>query len=193
MNTFVQSVIQLQTTLPFVEGFTIPQQANQLEEFLKGHPEIKCIGEVGFNVGMSSATFLNISPDTIVYAFDLGEWPYVAKQKQLIDTLWPNRHMLTIGDSRVSVPQFSTLVKNEPIFDFVFIDGGHQGDVPYSDMTNFLKLLKPGGIMCIDDICGEPYARPVVAAYQRLLSEKKVEHSIHYDCAPRGWAYCRKL
>lgn len=192
MDTFVQSVIQLQTGLPFVEGFTSPQQAKQLEEFIKSHPEIKTIGEVGFNVGMSSAVFLNTNPDIQVYSFDLGEWTYIGKQKGLIDSLWPNRHMLMIGDSRQSVPFFKSLVK-EPLFDFVFIDGGHQGDIPYSDILNFLELLKPGGYLCIDDICAEPFARSVVAAYQRAIEEKRIEHIIHYDAAPRGWAYCRKL
>jgi predicted O-methyltransferase YrrM len=192
MDTFVQSVIELQTKLPFVEGFTHPQQAQQLESFLKEHPEIKTIGEVGFNVGMSSAVFLHAIPDAKVYSFDIGHWSYVGHQKALIDRLWPGRHMLTIGDSRQSVPQFTELVK-EPIFDFVFIDGGHQDNIPISDIMNFLKLVKPGGILCIDDVCGEPFAKPVVAAYMKAVEEKLVEHIMHYDCAPRGWAYCRKL
>jgi predicted O-methyltransferase YrrM len=192
MDTFVQSVIHLQQTLPFVEGFTIPQQASQLEQFLKEHPELTTIGEIGFNVGMSSAVFLNVRERTRVISFDLGQWPYVGHQKALIDRLWPNRHTLLIGDSRQSVPQFHE-IHPEPIFDFVFVDGGHQGDVPYKDVVNMLPLLKPGGIMCIDDVCDEPYAQTVVQTYNRLLEEKKVEHIIHYKSDPRGWVYCRKL
>ncbi len=191
MNTFVQSIVSLQTSLPFVEGFTSPQQAAQLEEFLVAHPEITTIGEIGFNVGMSSSVFLNVRETTRVISFDLGEWSYVGKQKALIDQLWPNRHTLLIGDSRQSVPQLHTL-HPEPLFDFVFVDGGHQGDVPYRDVLNMLPLLKEGGIICIDDVCDEPYAQTVVQTYTRLVKEQKVEHIVHYKSGLRGWVYCRK-
>ena len=36
--------------------------------------------------------------------------------------------------------------------DFIFIDGGHLGEVPYLDMINTKDRLKIGGLYLIDDM-----------------------------------------
>jgi len=71
-------------------------------EFLSNlarRPGIKLIGEIGFNVGLSSYAFLEANPQAHVYSFDLAEYDYVKPAKDHIDKTFPGRHTLIIGDS----------------------------------------------------------------------------------------------
>jgi predicted O-methyltransferase YrrM len=33
----------------------------------------------------------------------------------------------------------------------IFIDGGHDGDIPFEDLKNALQLCKPGTLILVDD------------------------------------------
>ena len=193
MDRFVESIISLTSdTYNFVEGFMKPRQAAQLIEFLNNHPEIKHIAETGFNVGMSTASMLNVRSNIKVYSFDLAEHNYVIKQKKLIDDIFPNQHALIIGDSTKTIPQFMEVIK-EPIFDFVLIDGGHISPVPESDIRNLLKLLKPNGFMCVDDYNLIYGYQGVIQAVDDVIKEKLVEKLDVYETEDRTWIYLRKL
>ncbi|MBE0643764.1 MAG: class I SAM-dependent methyltransferase [Bacteroidetes bacterium] len=96
--------------------------------------------------------------------------------------------------------------KTEPLFDFVFIDGGHTWD---SDGFSFLladRLLKPGGWVLFDDViwtpsvcAGEPWvdAMPAeerdVAHVEKIFNLLVVPHpdydSFEFDGT---WAWARK-
>ncbi len=193
LNKFVESVISLVSNKEqFVEGFMIPKQSQQLIEFLQEHPEIETIAETGFNVGMSSAAMLSVRPNVKIWSFDLAEHNYVIKQKHLIDRLFPLRHTLLIGDTTQTLPNLNKLIK-EPVFDFVFIDGGHVAPVPESDMRNLLTLLKPGGFMCIDDYNLLYGYYGVIQAVDALIEEKLLEKITVYEANDRSWVYCKKL
>jgi predicted O-methyltransferase YrrM len=191
MEKFIQSVVKIVENDPYVEGFTIPQEANDICVFLQNNPSIKLIGEIGFNVGMSCANMLNVRDDIHVYSFDIGHHPHIQKQKQIIDECFPNRHVLILGDSTKTLPMLNQL---QPAigFDFIFVDGGHEHPIPYLDMINSLSLLKPGGYMCVDDYCEQWGKFGVIQAYNTLMEEKKIEHISFHRFNDRGWAYCRK-
>jgi predicted O-methyltransferase YrrM len=193
LSKYVESVISLVSNKEqFVEGFMIPKQSQQLIEFLEEHPEIETIAETGFNVGMSSAAMLSVRPNIKIWSFDLAEHNYVIKQKHLIDTLFPSRHTLLIGDTMQTLPNMNTLIK-EPVFDFVFIDGGHVAPVPESDMRNLLTLLKSGGYMCIDDYNLQYGYYGVIQAVDALIEEKLLEKITVHEANDRSWVYCKKL
>ena len=175
-----------------VEGFMNIAQAKQLFEFLSAHPEIKYIAETGFNVGMSSSTMLSVGSHIKIYSFDLAEHNYVIKQKNLIDDLFPNQHVLIIGDSTKTIPQMIELVK-EPVFDFLLIDGGHIAPVPEKDIRNLLKLLKPGGYIYVDDYNEMYGSKGVIQAVNDVVNEKLVEKLSIYEAEDRTWIYLRKL
>jgi predicted O-methyltransferase YrrM len=191
MQKFIESVNMVINDNSNVEGFTIPAEAEHISNFLKQNHDIKLVGEIGFNVGMSSASMLNTRDDILVYSFDIGHHPYIQRQKQIIDDCFPGRHILLLGDSTKTLPM---LYKLQPtiLFDFIFVDGGHQDPIPYIDMINSLKLLKPGGYMCVDDYCKEYGTKGVIQAYDILKEEKKVVHLGLFECNDRGWVYCRK-
>lgn len=195
MNTnlekFIRSVIDVTKKNPGIEGFTIPQQAQSIVEFLHTHPECKVIGEVGFNVGMSSAFMLAVREDTTVYSFDLFEKTYSLEQKRMIDSCFPGRHLLIAGDSTQSIPLLSK-ISPTPLFDFVFIDGGHEEPVPHLDIENFLKLLKPGGYMCVDDYCQAWGTKGVIRAYDTFVNQNKLIHLSQHSHNDRGWVFAQK-
>lgn len=193
MDTFIESIILLTSDkYKFVEGFMKPRQAAQLIVFLNNHPEIKYIAETGFNVGMSSASMLNVRSDIKVYSFDLAEYDYVIKQKKLIDNLFPNQHILIIGDSTKTIPQMIEIIK-EPIFDFLLIDGGHIAPVPEQDLRNLLKLLKPNGYIYVDDYNLNYGYQGVIQAVDTIIDEKLVEKLDVHETEDRTWVYLRKL
>jgi predicted O-methyltransferase YrrM len=192
LELFTKSIIQLIQTHPGIEGFMVPQQSVQLMNFLHCHPEIQMIAETGFNVGMSSATMLSVRPEIKIWSFDLCSHPYVPKQKQIIDDLFPSRHTLIIGDSTQTLPNFNVAAK-EDIFDFVFVDGGHVAPVPEKDMRNLLKHLKPGGYMCIDDYNHIHGSQGVMQAVDKLIDEKLLEKLDVHSEMDRSWVYCRKI
>ena len=53
------------------------------------------------------------------------------------------------GDSTQSIPKFFD--KYSFKYEFMFIDGGHGGEVPYKDIINTMEHLKVGGIFVVDD------------------------------------------
>jgi FkbM family methyltransferase len=165
-----------------VEGgsFQIVHQVARLRE-LVGKCGPKSIMEIGFNGGHSALLFLAITPPTTkVVSFDLGEYAYVFAAKRYIDAVFPGRHTLVTGDSMTTIPNYEEQVahrmKNRetapPLrFDFIFIDGGHQNDIPMKDILNSQRLASgPNTIVAVDDIC------------------RVTERSAHYTIEPtKAW------
>jgi predicted O-methyltransferase YrrM len=114
-------------------------------------PRIKLIGEIGFNAGLSSYTFLEANPEAIVYSFDLGEHHYVRAAKEHIDDEFPGRHHLILGDSLKTVQEFH---RQHPglRFDLIFVDGGHAYDVAKGDLMNMRRLAAPRAWLLTDDL-----------------------------------------
>ena len=151
-----------------IEGgsFQIRAQVNRLREFVaKRQP--KSIMEIGFNGGHSALLFLSITPpETKVVSFDLGEYAYVFAAKRYIDSVFPGRHTLVTGDSTATIPNYEEQVAHRlknpetapPLkFDIIFVDGGHQDDIPLKDILNSQRLARDDTtIVAIDDICRDP-------------------------------------
>lgn len=148
-----------------VEGgsFQIEHQVARLRE-LVASSKPKSIMEIGFNSGHSALLFLAITPpETKVVSFDLGEYAYVFAAKRYIDSVFPGRHTLVTGDSTITIPKYEEQVAHRmknpltapPLrFDFIFIDGGHQDDIPIKDILHSQRLAAGlHTIVAVDDIC----------------------------------------
>ncbi len=133
------------------EGHLLKLQAHFLKRLLLGHPWVRNIAEVGFNGGHSSYVFLDSRPDVRVTSFDLGEHEYVNRAKSVIDNLFPGRHELVIGDSRVTVPAFAA-DRPDQHFDLIYIDGGHDLNVARADIENCRLFATDRTIVVMDDL-----------------------------------------
>ncbi len=109
----------------YFEGYSqqVPQQVADLIRLTAGE-NIRSVMEIGFNAGHSADVFLKNNNNISLTSFDLGSHNYLLTGKEYIDTTYPNRHMIILGNSVRTVPTFN---RNNPTtkFDVIFIDGGH--------------------------------------------------------------------
>ena len=174
---------------PTEGSVTIPQMT-QMTQFLQEHKEIKTILEIGFNGGLSAYTFLSARDDIKVVSIDIGDHDYVMKAKRGIAEHFPMRHTLLIGDSRDVVKQVKDLFKID--FDYIFVDGSHEGTVPEEDLRNCLDIAKPYTWIVVDDVC-KAYGQNVVPPIHKLINEFKLVLFTGFEAGDRGWAYFKKI
>jgi predicted O-methyltransferase YrrM len=161
------------------------QQQEDLRQ-LASNPSIKRILEVGFNAGHSAEVFLSANPTATLTSFELGRWLYTANGKTYIDTHFPGRHTLILGDSTQTLPEF--IATGPEPFDLLFIDGGHEGEIPEKDLQNCLKLAHPNSIVILDDtnmpMPGKAWKRALDAGQIRQLGQAKYPGSrvMHWGC-----------
>lgn len=147
--------------IPEGGSFQIKGEVMRLRQLVENRKP-SSIMEIGFNTGHSALLFLAITPpETKVVSFDLGEYAHVFVGKRYIDKHFPGRHTLVTGDSTQTIPKYEEHVlhrmatKSPPPlkFDFIFIDGGHQNDIPEKDIINSYRLVaNENNIVAIDDI-----------------------------------------
>ena len=109
-------------------------------------PGVYRIGEIGFNAGHSTVTFLFQRHNIHVTSFDLGQMKWTTNSVKFVQRMFPNRLDYLKGYSTDTVPKY-----DGPLFDLFAIDGSHNGDVPYADLLNGKRVTKPGGYVLIDD------------------------------------------
>jgi predicted O-methyltransferase YrrM len=134
-----------------IEGHMRRTQARYFQQLLIRESWVRNVAEVGFNAGHSSYLFLNSRPDIQVTSFDLGEHEYTHLAKWMIDEHFPCRHELVIGDSRLTLPAFTTSQPDRN-FDLIFIDGGHDLEVARADIDNCRSLATDQTIVIMDDL-----------------------------------------
>jgi predicted O-methyltransferase YrrM len=129
------------------EGYTTVVQRFELVSLIRRYnSDAKRIMEIGFNAGHSAEAFLKFSKNVHVTSFDVGTHSYLYQGKAYLDERYPGRHELIIGDSTVTVPQYT----GEP-FDAIFIDGGHKFPIVQADILNCKRLSHPETIVFLDD------------------------------------------
>jgi hypothetical protein len=95
--------------------------------------------EIGFNTG-KSANYLLDSVSALM-SFDLGQHDYVYAAKQYIDDKHPNKHILVLGDSKISMPLTIRYIIQKKYDSAIFIDGNHLYNGACSDLLNSSKFV----------------------------------------------------
>ena len=87
---------------------------------------------------------------------------------------------LITGDSKEVLP---TLVGH--FYDTIYVDGDHSMAGCLADLTNSLPLLKPGGIILVDDVDNPQhrYLRTVVTQFAADNNLSCEIHDAHYGIA----------
>ncbi len=133
-------------------GQVIQQQIDLAN--LTSTPNIRVM-EIGFNAGHSAENFLSHNPTMTLVSFDIGHHDYVLPGKEYIDAKFPGRHTLIIGDSQITVPEYSREHAGEK-FDVIFIDGNHDFPVANTDFENCMKLAHKDTVVIMDDTMYNP-------------------------------------
>lgn len=175
------------------EGYTlqVDKQVKDLIELTK-EPNINVL-EIGFNAGHSAEIFLSNNPSLKLTSVDIGDHSYTKTGKEYIDKIYPNRHLLMIGNSLNVVPSISSIINTK--YDVIFIDGGHDYYTALNDLNNCISLAHKDTIVIVDDTVYTPelklyWNNGPSAAWLEMLRNKKVEeiNRIEYYTG-RGMTY----
>ena len=192
------SYLNLNNFRNFQEGFSdqVPEQVVLLKE-LTSSPNINLL-EIGFNAGHSSDNFLRNNPSLRMISFDLGAYAYCKISEEYINSTYPNRHKLIIGDSTQRVPEF-IMNNKETKFDVIFIDGGHDYRIVKADLDNCRELSTKDTLVIVDDVVftkgwERPYTLGPTQIWNEYIRDNKIIELGRRDLAPgRGmvWGkYC---
>ena len=141
-----------------------------LKKFLKEESWIKNILEIGFNAGHSADFMLSQRSDILVTSIDIAKHQYTVPCANFLSEKHSDRLKFMIGDSRYTLGEINDK------FDFIFIDGGHFGDIPRQDMINCKRLSHDKTIIMLDDYqTSHPYQINVKKCFDELHDEGFVE------------------
>jgi len=122
----------------------------QLNLFWCGKQTPTRICEIGFNAGHSAMLLLLASSATTFTVFDIGHHQYTQPCLNYIEHIFPQvAFEYIVGDSTLTMP--TQMDGRQETYDLVHVDGGHSEFCATSDMKHADILLKPGGIMVVDD------------------------------------------
>jgi hypothetical protein len=127
----------------------------QLNLFWCGKQAVTRICEIGFNAGHSCMLFLLGRDKTPLdfTIFDIGHHRYTRPAVEYIQQQFPHVNFEYVeGDSTVIMPEW---IDRHPElvgkYDVVHVDGGHSEHCIANDMKNTDLIVKPGGIVIVDD------------------------------------------
>jgi predicted O-methyltransferase YrrM len=190
MNPLIDTLNAFMTDITYndgSEGSSVPDQMTYYIHLIQNNPNIKTVLEIGFNLGISAATFLAARPDIQVVSLDIGSHAYVLNAKINIDKHFPGRHTLIIGDSTTTLPFLEKIFGARPV-DLIMIDGGHTRPIPKLDLENSLHWCGPETLILFDDVCEAHGSNGVNEAVKEAIDTKKVIFLDHKMSGDRGWA-----
>ncbi len=164
-----------------IEGHThkFPHREQCLQS-LAAREDIERMAEIGFNAGHSTVSLLAGNSSKTLTSFDLCSHAYYEETSSFMLKNYEGQLEIICGDSTETLPQF---LDQEPLkYDFIHIDGGHQGDVPRQDTLNSLLLSHDDTFILLDD-CNEVQqteedgwiGRDVNRAWARTVREGLIE------------------
>ena len=126
---------------------------------------VKKMIEIGFNAGHSASIFLHALPkDSVFLSFDICEHSYTKDCFTYLASKYSQMKPMIEGDSTITMAKY---IEENPseigTYDVIHVDGGHSMEVCTADLNNSHILLKPGGILILDDVQDEFIQQCVLA------------------------------
>ena len=171
-NLFNEGLKEISVT-ENIEGGSEIEQYKYFIDLLVSKPTIKIVLEIGFNTGVSAASFLSSRDDVYVISVDIGVHKYVHDCKKLINQQFPGRHTLLIGDSKKIIPELIELGQIVPYL--IFIDGDHGAPTPLIDARNCLALANNDTFLIMDDTNLINGWAGVLQAMCELIKNKEID------------------
>lgn len=187
LNSFLKDI----TYADQPEGSSTQEQVSYYLELLYKNPSIKRIIEIGFNLGISAASFLSARPDIHVTSIDIGSHAYVLPAKRNIDKHFPGRHSLVVGDSTAALPFLKGFFGARSV-DLFMIDGYHVEPVPRIDLSNALQWCGPETYIIVDDVCESWGSEGVNQAVRDAIEAGNVTFIEHKEARDRGWVLLKR-
>lgn len=119
--------------------------------------DIKDVLEIGSLEGRSALFWLNHLENCTLVCADTFKKPEVEGRFDRNIEEFGARVRKMKGPSILAL---GTLVVEHAAFDLIYVDGGHQRDTVMIDMLASWSLLRPGGIMLLDDYGWKPELAP---------------------------------
>jgi hypothetical protein len=104
--------------------------------------------EVGFNAGHSALLILTANPNVKYTAIDIARHGYTHECYKYLKSIFLDRIDLITGNSLYELPK---LLEVNSTFDGYIIDGDHNADIAFSDISVIVQNAKDGSILCFDD------------------------------------------
>lgn len=165
----------------------VPAQVQTMNN-IAGDPRVKTICEVGFNSGHASLLWL-LRSEADVYSFDIGAHQYSRPAASWLQSAFPNRLLVSWGDSLQTVEQFFT---SNPFLkcNVVFFDGSFDYPVAMSNLQKFQQWVDPQfHVLLIDDVfCQENYCAGPTQAWKELQSMGEVDID-QAELVHRNWGF----
>lgn len=151
----------------------IPQLCAYFSYLKNNQDRIKTICEIGFNGGHSTLMYSSILKGNVsIVSFDLCTSRNCEIGRTEILKRFPKLKLEIVkGNSTIQVPEYSRRRPDHKC-DFMSIDGGHFGTVPYNDIINMQLLASDNHIVVIDDVdptSEQEYLRTVGRAWELAI------------------------
>ena len=147
-----------------------------------GKPPVNIL-EIGFGAGHSAELFLKTSPTCTVTSIDISEKIWTNVAKEWLETTYPGRHQLIIGDSAKVIPdrvKRTFFLDDVPVkYDLIYIDGAKDYAAVKADIVNCKEFAHKGTVVIVNDYSPRPPMKVEAFAYEELVQGK--------DGAPATW------
>jgi precorrin-6B methylase 2 len=155
--------------------FNFPEQQEYLSKAV--NDDVKTILEIGFNAGHSSVLMLDACSAVKVTSFDIGS-SVVWVGKKYIDTVYPGKHQLIVGNSNKMIPLFQC----EKKYDLLFIDGSPEYSFVLNDLINCKRLSDKYTKIVLNGT-----SESINKAWNKMISTGQIVEEKRYSYGDRGW------
>ena len=145
-------------------------------ERARTRPSIQLTPRALYSMGRadSAAIWLEAPSVARLHSFDMAQEPYSESSQAFVHQMYPGRLTFHRGDSTVTMPRHAADVEagRQPPCDLWFIDGGHSGKVPASDLEHAWRASHNGTLVVADDCTGR--FQDVRNAWRAMLAAGKI-------------------